>query len=95
MGMGGRGVAPSPSRLLPFPKCARAWWSQLPDWTNSDDTPVIVLVVVNVVAHLADAFVFQRGIHHHPAFGDVVAEGFSTKTSLPASNARTEARACQ
>ena len=67
MGMGGRGVAPSP-RASDFQ--ARA--TVVPACRTGAARPLvtIVLVVVNVVAHLADAFVFQRGIHHHPAFGD-------------------------
>ena len=39
-----------------------------------DDAPVVGVVVVDVIAHLADALVFERRIGHHPAFGHAIAQ---------------------
>jgi hypothetical protein len=48
-----------------------------------DHAPVVGQIVVNVVAHLGDSLVLQRGIRHHPSLGDAVAEGFFDEHVLP------------
>ena len=48
---------------------------QLAGLHELDDAAIVGVVVVNVVAHLGDALVLQRGVRHHPPLADAVAEG--------------------
>src|SRR5688572_2442428 len=63
----------------------RLRWRSLPNMDSNDPpefarlykphhAPVIVLVIVNVISHLADAFVFQRGVGHGASFGHAVTQ---------------------
>ncbi len=48
--------------------------AQIARLDHLDHPPVIGLIVVNVVAHLCDALILQRGVRQHPPLRHIVAE---------------------